>query len=503
MKLDADTDCIVIVGPGAVPEGLPAGVRILRVWSGEPGPMNYEGDQEGLPGWFNSKLESLCAWKVTIVGKKEDDYGKVNRELEAAINRRSVDVMTLAKYSVRMESNSIRNIPSQIKAVPVSHLEGKFGGVPGVVVGAGPSLTGELDALRDVSGRCVIICVGKALGLLERSGVSVDFSVALDMIESSGKVFEGTKREAALLFDGDCHWEVPRNYPGRLVAYSSITDTSKWVDGLIGPMGSLRKGTSVAHTGFFLARKLGLDPIALVGVDLALPGEDTHAEGVAMTWGGKVAEKSYKTVEVPSVTGGMVKTLRGMKSFISLFEAAVNESECRVIHTSPAGALIRGTDRMSLAEASREWGPATRPEEVMASYTARAGACSRFIEEADEVLGVLRDVVSASERGLKYLRRLMRLDPDNKLDVERISSEHRRIDRVKIEIEGMEESKLLIRMMSKDMFGLRKVRALGNEGDTKRRESVARELEVLFNAYSAAAKAYRENLEWTVECLKS
>ena len=49
--------------------------------------------------------------------------------------------------------------------------------------------------------------------------------------------------------------------------------------------------------------------IALVGVDLGFPGERTHAEGVTMTWGGGFESIEKAMREVPSVTGGTVKSI--------------------------------------------------------------------------------------------------------------------------------------------------------------------------------------------------
>src|SRR6185436_528369 len=62
----------------------------------------------------------------------------------------------------------------------VADLQGALESTPAVVVGAGPSLDSQLDALRALAGRAAIIAVDTALRPLLAAGITPHIVVAVD-----------------------------------------------------------------------------------------------------------------------------------------------------------------------------------------------------------------------------------------------------------------------------------------------------------------------------------
>lgn len=283
---------------------------------------------------------------------------RLRAELATAVNERTAVQETLARQAETLETNAIRNLAFRFESAGVAALENRLRGVPGIVIGAGPSLAGELETLREVGDRAVMVAAGKALRPLVGHGIAPHFAAAVDMLPESVEPFRGfaIPERTALVYDPDCHHEIPRSFPGPKVSYDTPTALGRWAAAAFGPLGALPKGLSVAHTAFFLARALGLDPIVLVGVDLAFPDERTHAEGATRTWGGRVAPDDPALIEVPSVTGGRVRTYRSFAASASAFEREIARTPARVLNASPGGARIRGAESAPLAQALERGG---------------------------------------------------------------------------------------------------------------------------------------------------
>ena len=224
-----------------------------------------------------------------------------------------------------LEGNVIRNIPAIARLPGVAPLFERFRGVPAFVVAAGPSLDGDLPHLAAAASRGLLICVGKTLPLLLGRGITPHIAVSIDPHELSRKPFAGLPPglRTLLVFDPDSHPDIPAGYPGPVASCETFVPTVQWGKAWWGDKGFLDKGLTVAHAVFFLARALGADPIALIGVDLAFPGEQTHAAGVERTWGGLVRNIPRGTMRVPATAGGEVLSHNTFLSFLSAFDVEI------------------------------------------------------------------------------------------------------------------------------------------------------------------------------------
>lgn len=358
-------------------------------------------------------------------------YTHVVTELDVAVNRRRVEMMTLVAKCRQFDENAAMNTVLLPECGGILPFKGAFAGTPGIVVAAGPSLENNVDALQAVMNDAIIVTVGKSLRLLLERGIVPHFTASLDLLPESVKVFQGISIPpyVTLVFDHDSHYSVPRAFGGPKLLYETGIPAMRWIrNTMTNELGILPKGLSVAHTAFFFARYLGCDPIILVGVDLAFAGEKTHAEGTTHTWGGSTEKIREGGMDVPSVTGGRVKTVMGFLSFITAFETEIARTKATVINTSHNGARIRGTRCQPLLEAMNgKTVPFDPWPWIKAKTYPPAGVTHEKVDsEAAKLEKFMRDMVEwcdEGDRAVADLKRMEAEDRESKAEAERIKKE--------------------------------------------------------------------------------
>ena len=478
----------------------------VRVFVGE--------DYIGFLDWLKDFLNTSNADSITVVRHMESYrlnpsfYGQIQAEMERGVSRRQVELNTLVQFGPELETNVIRNLPRIVSAVPVSRFEGAFKGVPGFLVAAGPTLSEALPHLREVQDRALIIVADTATRLLLREGIRPHFTAILDMHEVTGRFYKDLNADEApaLLFDPDAYFGTISDYPGPRVTFDTIVPWTKWAATVGGEKGTLEKGISVAHTEYQFLRFAGVDPIILVGVDLAFPGKTTHAEGVVLGWGtGEVTDDLPNQLEVPSVTGGMVNSAVQFKTFVTVFEVLISQTESKVINTSPSGALIRGAENLPVEEAIRRHvtGKVNVTEQIRSRMEPRPEIdWDLFRSQGENLLKTALMVTDRSASALRWLKQTRRLDWTNRVDKIDFDKLARRINKNRIEILGLSDLlPLFQRTISGEALAVRALsKQIRNSKDEKERHELEQKrMEQFFAAYGKAAAHLQMHLGIVLE----
>lgn len=270
-----------------------------------------------------------------------------------------------------LRANFRENLPFVLRSEGVKTLFGRFAGKPVILVSAGPSLRGALGPLSLVRGRAVVICVSTALALLMENGIRPDFVAIGDPKPVMITHFDGLLDcGIPLIFLPTACPEVIRRYAGpRIVAMQNKFRMSQLVESRL-HKGRVDVGESVSTLMLDVALRSAADPIILVGQDLAFVDGFTHAEGI-----GKRLRISRSSRSVAGVGGGEVATSSVYYWILHWIERRLSLARgTRVINTSPAGASIRGTEWMPLADAIDRFCPlpAPKPENFSSPVTSRA-----------------------------------------------------------------------------------------------------------------------------------
>lgn len=238
----------------------------------------------------------------------------------------------------------------------LSSLKEEFAGRPFVVVSAGPSLAKNVDLLRDIKDRCVIVANdATALKLLD-IGITPHIVCSLErglvtynhLIRRPVMKYPEECAKILLVCQAVC---VPNTYgtwPGpKIIVGKGEIPVDKWfVEGTLGGT-VMESGSSVAHMCLGLAQELGASSVALIGQDLAYGADGaTHSDGV-FDDGMKAYFKNIKAREgiykVEGALGGTVETSSLWIQFLRLFEQRAAESDIDIFDCTEGGALIRGT----------------------------------------------------------------------------------------------------------------------------------------------------------------
>lgn len=257
---------------------------------------------------------------------------------------------------LRMD-NIWHNLPYIYKNPGIADWLNRFSGKPAIIVAAGPSLNKNIDLLKKLTGKALIIAAGTALGALYKHGITPHVLAVLD---PTPKMYEGVKNflqpETTLLLSPLVHEAIPRSHSGRIMFYKPTNDDVPeefWP--VLPPTALIPANFSVATAAYGFACFAGANPIICVGQDLAYTAESHHADGVIATDMSKATPKE-NIAFVPGYYGGMVQTDLMFKDIIDYITSIFEKfSDRTFINATEGGAYIPGAVHMPLADAAAQY----------------------------------------------------------------------------------------------------------------------------------------------------
>jgi hypothetical protein len=189
-------------------------------------------------------------------------------------------------------------------------------GVPGIFVGAGPSLARNISQLRDVKGKALIIAASTALQPLDKAGVRPDVVMVIESNDHRYQYQDVSCLENITLvptaFAHPSNFEVPARRIFSLLTHP--TAIHDWITKAYGPTDAAVTGGSVSLAAFSVLFEIGCDPIIALGMDLAFTDDETHVSGAKSAAAGTRfdEEKSQLEYYVKDATSEFF-TSRGVK----------------------------------------------------------------------------------------------------------------------------------------------------------------------------------------------
>ena len=254
---------------------------------------------------------------------------------------------------------------SNLKNMAVHHqtniFHDKFEGKAAIIVCPGPSLSKNVELLKKIKGKALIICVLHALKDLQSRGINPDFVVHVDPVDLKSQKSNKEGKQVSLWdqWITNNKFEQVDNFVVSNYSKPDIFDAPAknvfWMStGL--PIGDLlpmdifdyeRVGGSVSHTCFDLAMELGCSAIALIGQDLAFSEDGSkYTEAADLELSEKKKLKVYgNDVEVKSWSGGKIKSNNTFISFAKayeLFARIENESPVKLFNCTEGGIYLEG-----------------------------------------------------------------------------------------------------------------------------------------------------------------
>lgn len=171
--------------------------------------------------------------------------------------------------------NTLRNLGAIVGEADVRVLTGRFPNVPAILVGAGPSLDRNVESLRKVGDRALVIAADTALRPLGAHSLVPQIVVTADPTEENARHLilaepGSPQRRPWLVAEGSVASSSFQISRGKAFTFR-IADHEPWpwLRSLGVDCGELRIWGSVLTAAFDLAVKAGCNPIVFTGADLA------------------------------------------------------------------------------------------------------------------------------------------------------------------------------------------------------------------------------------------
>lgn len=229
----------------------------------------------------------------------------------------------------------------------IDGLEGFARGLPGILVGTGPSLNRRVDDLKNAHGKAIVLSVDSAFPVLSDAGVKPDFVAALERVDALEKYFDGNplSHDVPLIAIPSVSPKVLRKYPAeKLLMVSQLPMIKRFFP----HNKSFPMGLAVSHLGLMFLNFIGCSPIYLVGHDLSYDEESKYTHAAGMRIQGDKADPINLNREISVIGNDGVdrRAITSWNKYRSLMEQLIEENGIRCINVieKNKGALIRGTE---------------------------------------------------------------------------------------------------------------------------------------------------------------
>lgn len=292
-----------------------------------------------------SALLFSFAWKFGGTDSDDSFWILFFNDVNKIINKRMLDIEKTAKL---MMCNSIKLLPTALRCPDFSRLVDKFPKVPAFIVAAGPSLTKNIDELKRVGNRALILAVDTAVPLLLSHGIEPHLIFSGDFRDKS-RYLKDINIGAPLVFHMETSSKTVDAYQGPKILFPNSNAFVSWMNSFGEDKGSFETGMSVASLALNGAILLEADPIVFVGQDFAYSEGKVYADGIEAGHEGKGVDSNLCRLE-SLYDSSELFTKEEFYMYLRYTENRIKKFKRQFINATEGGAGIAGTENMSLRE---------------------------------------------------------------------------------------------------------------------------------------------------------
>ncbi len=257
------------------------------------------------------------------------------------------------RYGKAYYNNVFSNYSKFIKGFSLLSLYTKLPkDIPAIIVAAGPSLSKNIQELKNAMGKCLMIATDSALPALLKEDIIPDLYVCVDGRKNPKHFIDeriALIPAVILLSTAIC---AIKDQQTHFFVSEDLEHITKFMQKEKITFPALSSGGSVANVAFALAVLLEIHTIILVGQDLAYTGNKTHAENTVRA-NSSIDQRTVTTTI--DIHGNPILSSNEFILYKSWFEEQIRGNETlKVIDATEDGALIQGSIIKSLRETIEE-----------------------------------------------------------------------------------------------------------------------------------------------------
>lgn len=226
--------------------------------------------------------------------------------------------------------------------------------IPMIIVSAGPSLVRNMNELKRAKGKSLIIAVDAAINPLMENGIIPDINICVDPSKGAEYIASEGSEYIPLCCGMNAGRNLVSSHKGEKILFSDNNDfLNVFFEENNIDIVALSTGGSVSTNAYSLARYLKTNRVILVGQDLAYTNDESHAKGSVR--GNETMDDvkaGLSKNEDIDIYGKPIKTSVIFLHFKHWFEEQIKSfPEIKVIDATEGGALIKGSEIMTLSDA--------------------------------------------------------------------------------------------------------------------------------------------------------
>jgi len=348
-----------------------------------------------------------------------DFHARFRRALTDYAAFAKMSVVTLVKNAAITCRNIANNLPAYVMTPPADILRDQFKGLPAILVAAGPSLTKNIDELKALRDRAIIIAAQTTLRPLLARGINPHFVTSLDFSPMSRQFFDDLEipDDIILIAEPKATWHVIDTFRAggrRRVVLLDNEFARRCLGDDLARRTPMEPGATVMHLAFYFAQWIGCNPIIFVGQDLGFTGQTYYTRGVAIHRAWQAESGRFSTLEMKewerivrhrpilrklkNVDGRDIYTDDQMFTYLEQFERDFARAPQAIIDATQGGVRKAGATVMTLAEASSRY--------CQSPISAAPADGLRSPWESRRLLASARDVILSRLAGVEEFRNL-------------------------------------------------------------------------------------------------
>jgi len=213
-----------------------------------------------------------------LVENDRDYYKKLREEVILYFKRRVAEITTDAYFNSIWLFNTIRNLKKIKKFSFLKDYKGHFKGKEGILISAGPLVEKYIKIISNTN--IYKFALPPAVPILLKNNIKIDFVVSSDANFYNIIHFKKFINENLnLITEPIIHPSILYNFRGRVIFFDHNLKVSFILKKIIGDIGYIPMGGTVAISAIFIAKYLGFKKLYLLGQDFNIIDLKTHCKG--------------------------------------------------------------------------------------------------------------------------------------------------------------------------------------------------------------------------------